>query len=99
PTQVCAGSTMTLTDGTPGGTWSSAAMGIATIGSTGVVTGVSAGVTTITYSLGVGCDVTTLITVNPLPATPVLTTSAVICVGSTATLTDASPGGTWVSGT
>jgi hypothetical protein len=51
-TSVCVGSTVTLSDATAGGTWSSSNPAVATIGSsTGVVTGVSSGTVVITYAL------------------------------------------------
>ena len=97
PTSVCAGSTITLADVTPGGTWSSSNTTVATIGSsTGVVSGVGAGVTTITYTLPTGCIMTTVITVNPLPF--MITGLTTVCAGSTTLLADGSPGGTWSSG-
>ena len=93
---VCVGATTTLSDLPAGGTWSCATPAIATVGSTtGVVTGVSAGTGTITYSLGVGCTVTSIVTVNPLPAG--IAGVAHVCMGSTTTLSDATPGGVWSS--
>jgi hypothetical protein len=53
PVGVCIGSTVTLADVTPGGTWSSGNIGIATVVN-GVVTGVSAGTVTIYYSVSSG---------------------------------------------
>ena len=97
PTSVCAGSTITLADVTPGGTWSSSTTSVATIGSsTGIVSGVGAGVTTITYTLPTGCIMTTVITVNPLPF--MITGLTTVCAGSTTLLADGTPGGTWSSG-
>ena len=91
---VCVLGTITLTDATPGGTWSSSNVAIATVGSsTGVVTGVSAGVVTITYSLGGGCFTTITITVNPLPLP--ISGPNTVCAGFNITLSDGSPGGTW----
>lgn len=93
PTDVCVGSTIALTDATTGGTWSSSSTATATISTTGVVTGVFAGVANMTYTLSTGCYVITPITVNPLPAAIVGANS--VCVGSTTTMTDATPGGVW----
>ncbi len=94
---VCVGSTITLTDTTTGGTWMSVYTSYATVGSaTGVVTGVAAGTTTITYSIG-GCSVTKTITVNTAPAA--IGGASSVCIGSAITLTDATTGGTWTSGT
>ncbi len=92
---VCLSATTTLTDATGGGTWSSASSGIASVGTGGVVTGASAGNTTITYTLATGCLTTSGITVNPLPAS--ITGSTVICNGLTSTLSDATGSGTWSS--
>jgi trimeric autotransporter adhesin len=91
---VCSGLTITLSDSTSGGTWSSGSSSIATVGSTGVVTGVSAGVTTITYSHG-GCATTKTVTVNT--ATHISGPTSV-CAGSSVTLTGTPSGGSWISG-
>lgn len=95
-TTVCTGSTTALHDATTGGTWSSSAPAVATISGTGVVTGVTAGVTTITYAVG-ACAVTTVVTVNTAPVAGSITGSANVCVGHTDNLADATPGGTWSS--
>jgi uncharacterized protein YjdB len=58
PSIVCANSTITLTNATPSGVWSSSDTQKATVNaSTGVVTGMSAGVVVITYTVtsGAGC--------------------------------------------
>jgi|GEM_PF-1074303 len=93
---LCAGNTTTLTDATTGGTWVSGTTSIATIGSaTGIVNGVAAGTSAITYISAEGCPAMATITVNPLPATPAGTMQ--VCTGSTTTLTDITSGGTWAS--
>ena len=93
---LCAGNTTALTDTTTGGTWSSSTLGVATVDIvTGVVTGVSGGTTTITYTLSTGCIKTTVVTVNPVPAN--ISGTLVVCVGSTTNLTDATGGGFWYS--
>ncbi len=95
PSSVCVGATITLTDGTPGGTWSSSNPSIASIGaSTGIVSGVAVGVVNITYSLG-SCFATKSVTVNASPAS--ISGPSAVCVGSTITLTDATSGGSWSS--
>jgi uncharacterized protein YjdB len=91
---VCAGSSATLSSGS--GTWSSSVTTVATIdGTTGIATGISAGVTIITYSEGAGCNRTRSLTVNPLPAA--IGGSATTCIGTTTLLTSATSGGTWSS--
>ena len=94
PTSLCLGTSITLSDATPGGTWSSSNPIIATISpATGVTTGVGAGTATIGYTDGVS-TVTLVITVNPLPG-PIAGTPAV-CLGATTSLSDIG-GGTWSS--
>ena len=63
---ICVGNTTQLSNTTPGGTWTSANDKVAKISSTGLVTGVKAGTSVITYTVS-GKSVTKTITVNPLP--------------------------------
>jgi uncharacterized protein YjdB len=99
-TTVCVGSSITLNDAVVGGTWVSTNTAVAFVGATtGMVTGVSAGTTIISYFMGTGCAVATTITVNPLPTTINPATATSICLGSTVTLSDITPGGVWTSGT
>jgi len=93
-TSVCAGSTTSLTDGTPGGSWSSSAPTTATVGTSGIVSGILAGTASITYTAGYGCIASAIVTVNPLPAA--ISGSATVCPSATDTLTDAGSG-TWTS--
>ena len=98
PSSVCVGSTVTLTDATSGGTWSSSSS--ATIGAaTGVATGVSAGTATIYYTVGTGCSSTATLTVSGGSGT--LTDSVygphTVCIAGTGTYTIATTGGTWSS--
>jgi hypothetical protein len=97
---VCAGSTITLANTVTGGSWISAGSAVATIGSTGIVTGVAAGTTTISYAVtnSFGTSYATkVVTVNPLPNAGTITGADGVCVGSTNTLTSAVSGGTWNS--
>jgi len=94
--EVCVNSNTTLSDFTTGGTWSSVSTGIATVnGISGVVTGVSNGVSDIVYTLPTGCTATIQVSVDPLPEA--LTGNAQVCHGSTTTLSSTSGGGTWQS--
>ncbi len=93
---ACMGSTTTLSNSLPGGTWSSSNTAVATVGSTtGVVSSVSVGTTTITYDMGSGCFVTSVVTVNPLPGA--ITGVASVCVGECRTLASTPAGGLWTS--
>ena len=95
---MCAAENTTLSCGTPGNVWSSAAPAVATVNSSGVVSSIAAGTTTISYTNTSGCASTTIVTVNStLPAN---TGSNTVCTGQTTTLSNAVDGGTWsISGT
>ena len=91
---VCVGTTSALTDATPGGTWHSSNTFIATVGATGIVTGVAAGTATISYTVG-GIPATVVVTVSTAPSGIGGSTS--VCVGSSVTMSDFVAGGTWTS--
>jgi len=93
---VCAGLATTLSDTTAGGTWSSSNAN-AMVGSTGIVSGVSAGTVTISYTLLTGCLAITIVTVNPIPPVPIVTGTpvAAVCPGATIAMSDSISGGTW----
>ena len=94
---VCAGSLLNLTDVAGAGTWSSSSTSIASIGSaTGVLTAVAGGTATISYISGTsGCMTTSVVTVNPILP---INGGTSVCTGTTTSLSDASAGGTWLSG-
>ena len=100
---VCAGGSFSLTDATPGGTWSSVTPAIASISASGNGTGGSAGVATISYSLTNVCGLiarSASFTVNPLPATGTIGGPSAVCAGGTITLTTTGNTGTvsWSGG-
>ena len=69
PNPVCIGQTVVMTDTAHGGSWASSAPAIATIGSDGSLTGISAGTTVVTYSLPNVCGTNSAnftVTVNAL---------------------------------
>jgi len=93
---ICTGLTVTLADATTGGTWSSSAPGIASVGATnGVVTGAGAGTATISYTSPAGCVSTMLFTVTTIPA---ITGTLFMCAGQSTTLADPLGAGTWSTG-
>ncbi len=98
---VCLSANTTLSDVTTGGTWASSTPAVATInGATGVVYGVSAGTTTITYTVTNGCGsayVTYPVTVNPFPVVGTISGPATVCTGAVISLSDTTAGGTWSS--
>lgn len=99
-TTICGGIPSTLNDTTTGGTWSSANPSIASVSSTGVVSGVSTGTTVISYSKSNSCGTnaaTVIVHVGP-PAAGAILGSHTVCQGTaTTTLTTTSVGGTWSS--
>ena len=93
---VCAGSSITFTDATPGGTWSTTSgTGSASV-TGGHVTGVTAGSVTVNYAVTTnGCTTTATraITVNATSAS--ITGTSPVCAGTSVSLTASAPGGTW----
>ncbi len=84
---VCFGGTTNLSDAGSGGTWTSSNTGVATVGATGIVSGVSLGYTTITYSTGCGTpEIIAMSVSNPVSGTYAVTPNP-MCAGTTATLT------------
>jgi hypothetical protein len=79
---VCVGSTVQLSNVTNGGTWSSSNAAVATVSVSGLVTGVSAGTATISYTTDCGAVATVTVTVNAI-VTPTFTQVAAICSGAT----------------
>lgn len=97
PSFICATDTATLIASPSGGTWASMNTGVVTVGSTsGLVTGVAGGTTTVTYTLSTGCNAGATITGGALPAT--IGGLAAVCPGGSITLSNATSGGTWSSG-
>ena len=69
---VCNGGTTTLTgSNTPAiNAWQSSNIAVASISNTGLVTGISAGTSTITYTNSNGCIITSNFVVNAIPSVP-----------------------------
>lgn len=99
-TTVCENASTLLSSTVGSGTWSSANMSIATINPTsGLMTGVSAGTTTISYTVTTGCSATSIytVTVNPAPSAGTISGTSTVCVGANTTLSNGVVGGTWSS--
>ncbi len=93
---ICVGYGATLTDATSGGTWTSSAPGIATVGyTTGIVSGIGVGSTTITYAIGSSCFVTTAVSINVMPSA--ITGPSSVCVASPSAFSNLVTGGLWAS--
>ena len=93
---LCTGASITLTDASPGGTWTIAnGTGSATISATGDVSGVSAGNVTVSYTLLPNCSVTKSLTIQQTPGA-IAGGAATVCVGAaTPAFTNPNGGGTW----
>ena len=89
---ACLGQTSQLSNVVTPGTWSSSSVGVATISAGGLVTGISAGTSTITYNASNGCSTTAQFTVYPQPVLTV-TPSNVLCFGGTGSVTLTASGG------
>lgn len=91
---VCAsGGITTLTDATTPGTWSISSGGFASISSSGVVTGNTAGSATVTYTGANSCYITLPIVIDPLPSA--ITGTFAVCQLAVTTLSSAPGTGTW----
>ena len=93
---VCTGAATTLANTVAGGTWSSSTTAVATVNTTGVVSGVTAGTATITYSVTGGCYATAIVTVNSSTA-GTITGPVTVCVGRGMNLASTVSGGSWSS--
>jgi gliding motility-associated-like protein len=88
---VCEGGSINLTSSTINGTWTSANNFIATVSNTGIVTGLNAGTTTISYTVTNGAcatAVTAVVNVLNNPVVPIITASGAttMCPGGTVIL-------------
>jgi uncharacterized protein YjdB len=99
---ICVAGTTTFVSTVSGGTWSSSDQTIATVSTSGVITGVAAGTATITYTVSGtgGCadaSVTRTVTVTVPPSAGSLSGTQGICVAGTTTFVSTVSGGTWSS--
>jgi len=100
PAGECVGTTIALSDATPGGSWSSSNPSVATVGGTGIVTGMSTGSATISYSVSSGgCAglATVSNSVSTAPVASAITGATHVCTGATTALADGGTGGMWSS--
>ena len=98
---ICVGSSLTLAEYTAGGTWSSTNAGVASVSSSGVVTGISAGTDTIKYTVTNSCGVTgssyRVVRIISVPDAGTITGSTTLVVHHFDTLTASVSGGRWGS--
>ena len=103
---LCSGTTTIITSTVSGGTWMSSNTSVATVDlNTGLITAVSGGSTTMTYTVNgtgacIGTNANGSLTINVTSAPDAGTLSAVdatLCSGSTTTLSSTVLGGSWLS--
>jgi len=95
-TTLCAGTASVLSSTSTGGTWSSSAPAVATVGlTTGVVNGLTGGTADITYTLPTGCK--TYANVNVVTPPGPITGPNSTCPMLTITLSNSVAGGAWAS--
>ncbi|MFN5418876.1 MAG: Ig-like domain-containing protein, partial [Sphingomonadales bacterium] len=100
---LCIGSTTTFASTASGGTWSSSNATVATVNATtGLVTALTPGNATITYSVAGtgGCATATAtrsVTVTAPPNAGTLSGTQALCIGSTSNFTSTATGGSWQS--
>ena len=98
PSTACSGTTISLTDTTSGGVWSSTNTTLATVGSTGAVSVLSPGTVVIRYINGNVCGYDTATHTLGIGASSFAATingAAMVCAGSIVSLTDTASGGAW----
>ncbi|MCD6012937.1 MAG: C-terminal target protein [Flavipsychrobacter sp.] len=80
---LCAGTTSTLSNTISGGTWASSNPSVATIGSSsGVVSGLTAGSTIVTYTFPSTCTITTTVNVTSSPSVYAVSGGGTTCSGT-----------------
>ncbi len=97
---VCTGSTTPLTDATGGGTWNSGSPAVASVSAAGLVSGLTAGTSLISYSVSNTCgttNATIVVTVNTGAVVAPISGTRNICQGATTPLSDVTAAGTWSS--
>ncbi len=95
---LCVGNTNLFADVTDYGLWTSSNTSVATIGTTGLVTGIKQGTATISYTVTNVCGTSRTTYVIRIQRTASLITGAdTLCKGSSFTFTDSAIGGNWSS--
>ena len=95
---ICIETTVPMVDTTTGGVWSSSSPSVATISSTGVVTGIAPGNATISYTISNSCGSVTAtksITVNGISYVPPIAGTDTLSAGATSIFTDSLSSGSW----
>ena len=90
---VCAGNQTVFADTVPGGTWTTSDTSIGLVSGSGVATGLSAGLTTVWYTLTNGCHSVITLSVNPIPEP--IAGAISLCTGVAVAFIDMTGTGMW----
>jgi uncharacterized protein YjdB len=93
---MCSGNSASFSNITPGGNWTSSNAEVANVNEDGLVTAISTGTTTISYTVP-GGSATKTVTVLALPDAGTILGAATVVVGDTIGLANAAEGGVWSS--
>jgi hypothetical protein len=85
-TTICLGRTATISNGTPGGLWSSSDSAVAIVWPGGIVTGIATGTILTSYSIP-GCTILGQMSVFPAPS-PLVVPHTTLCASDTMTIHD-----------
>src|SRR6185436_12116467 len=100
---VCENSTIPLADATSGGVWSSSDPSVATINSSGVVTGIANGTTIIDYTITTSCAQTVSasqsVAVHTTPTAVTVSGAGAFCGSTTITASGGTGGTIYFQGT
>ena len=99
---MCTGTTTTLANSLAGGTWQSSDTAVATVSATGVVTALTVGSVTLTYTMNNVCGAGFVTRTLQVRTTPTVTgiypiSTSALCQYSSIQLIDYTPGGVWSS--
>jgi PKD repeat protein len=105
-TNICLGTDASFTANSTGGVWSSTNTNVATVNTSGLVSGLTAGTSDISYSMNNGCGVTSAtstVTVAKcapctLPVVAAINGQTQVTPGATIQLSDNTANGVWASG-
>jgi uncharacterized protein YjdB len=99
-TSVCAGATTTYSCTTTGGAWTTSNPSVATVSTSGLVTGIAVGTAAISYSVAGSCGTGhrwRVISVTTGTSTGTISGTTTVGIGLTTTLSSSVSGGTWTS--
>lgn len=98
PVTICVGSPATISATIPGGSWSSSATAVATVGTSGIVSGIALGTAVISYAVTNSCgtDIDTInVTIIAAANAGAISGPDSLCQGDSVNITTTVAGGSW----